>query len=79
MADNRMDKYLQDLYNAEFGNTELDIDADDKEYRKLLKRCLNWKSYNNLYLVCEYLGAETDNRTDNIAGCKEIIKENLEM
>ena len=78
-----MTKFFEDMHLAEFGykygeKPPLYPKADAPMMVKLLKRCLTWKTYNNLYLVCEYLGAETDARADNIAGCKEIIKEDLD-
>lgn len=34
----RMTKFFEELYNAEFGNEELDIEEDPKEFIRLLKR-----------------------------------------
>ena len=74
----RMTKYFEELHQAEFGDEDLDIQADEKEFIRLLKRAMSWKSHENLILVCEYLGAEDDERTESIEGCKEIIKEDIE-
>lgn len=80
-----MTKYFDDLFKAEFGY-EKDADFVTQCYSKpnadevirLLKRALTWKSHKNLGAVCEYLGAETDERTSTVKGCKEIIKEDLD-
>ena len=73
-----MQKYFNDLHRAEFGNDELEIEPDTKEQVKLLKRALKWKSHANLEYLCEYLGAESDERVDTLDGCKEIIREDIE-
>lgn len=71
-------KYFDDLHLAEFGNNKLDINKDIKTYIKLLKRALKWKSHKNLKYLCEYLGAESDERTETTEGCKAIIKEDID-
>ena len=73
-----MQKYFDDLYRAEFGDEEQEIEANDKEFVRLLKRALKWKSYDNLAGVCEYLGSEDDDRVETVDGCKAIIKENID-
>lgn len=73
-----MGKYLDDLHLAEFGNDDEGIQEDPKEFIKLLKRALKWKSFKNLEYVIEYLGAEDDERAESIEGCKEIIEESIE-
>lgn len=71
-------KYFDKLTLAEFGDEEQDIEPDNKEFAKLLKRALKWKTHDRLEWVCEYLGAEEDERVETIDGCKEIIKETVE-
>ena len=73
----RMTKFFEELHHAEFGNEELGIEEDPKEFIRLLKRAKKWESHENLILVCEYLGAEDDDRIDSLEGCKEIIEEDI--
>lgn len=73
-----MTKFFDDLHLAEFGDDELEIEANPKEYVRLLKRALKWKSHDRLEWVCEYLGAEADERTETLEGCKAIVKEDIE-
>lgn len=73
-----IDKYLGDLYRAEFGDDELGLDENPQEFVRLLKRALKWKTHANLECVCEYLGATDDDRTETVEGCKAIIKESID-
>lgn len=73
-----MEKYLEDLHLAEFGNDEEDIESNPRGFIKLLKRALKWKSFKNLEYVIEYLGAEDDERAESIEGCKAIIEETIQ-
>ena len=78
-----MEKYLDDLHAAEFGYRSDEAEplypkADAKAAAKLLKRALSWKSHKNLEAVCEFLGAECDERIETIEGCKAIIREDLD-
>ena len=73
-----MAKYFDDLHKAEFESGEYNEDADPRQMVKLLRRATNWKNYENLLLVCEYLGAECDDRTETVEGCKAIINEDIE-
>lgn len=74
----RIEKYLQQLYAAEFESGEYEDEANPKEMIKLLKRAYNWKNHSNLQDVCTHLGAECDDRVETIEGCKEIIMEEIE-
>lgn len=74
----QIEKFLKQLHDAEFGNEEEEIEENPKEVIKLLKRAYKWKTYDKLYEVCVYLGAESDDRADSIEGCKEIINEDIE-
>ena len=74
----RMTKFFEELHHAEFGNDELEIQEDKKEFIRLLKRAMQWESYENLLLVCDYLGIEDDDRLDSLEGVKEIISETIE-
>ena len=65
-------KYFEDLHQAEF------VDENPREVIKLLKRAQTWKTHTRLHEVCVYLGAETDERTATIEGCKEIIQEDID-
>jgi len=74
----RMTKFFEELYNAEFGNEELNIEEDPKEFIRLLKRAMKWETHENLILVCDYLGYEEDDRVETLEGAKEIIAETIE-
>ena len=78
-----MEKFFDELHKAEFGygyneETPLYPKSDKAMMIKLLKRALSWKTYDNLYEVCVYLGAESDERAKTIEGCKMIISEDLD-
>ena len=75
----RMTKFFEELHHAEFGNENLGLDEDPKEFIRLMKRAMKWESYENLLLVCEYLGIEDDDRLDNIEGVREILSETIEI
>lgn len=78
LMSNTMRKFLQDLHLAEFGDEESEIEANPREFKRLLKRSLKWKSLKNLEYVIEYLGAEDDERSESVEGCQDIIKETIE-
>lgn len=74
----RMTKFFEELHHAEFGNDDLDIKADDKEFIRLLKRAMTWETHENLILVCDYLGLEDDDRIETLEGAREMIAETIE-
>ena len=74
----RMTKFFEELHHAEFGNDELEIQEDPKEFIRLLKRAMTWETHENLILVCNYLGYEDDDRIETFEGCKEIIGQNID-
>lgn len=74
----RMTKFFEELHHAEFGDEELGIEEDPKEFIRLLKRAKKWESHVNLILVCEYLGYEEDDRVETLEGAREIIAETVE-
>lgn len=77
MMNARMTKFFEELHNAEFGNEELEIEEDPKEFIRLLKRAMKWETLENLQLVCDYLGYEDDERYETLEGVREIISENI--
>ena len=74
----RIEKFLLEMHKAEFEAGEYEDEANPREIVKLLKRAQKWKTHDNLYDVCVYLGAETDDRIETVDGCKEIISEDIE-
>lgn len=73
----RMDKYFEELHLAEFGDDESGIEENPREFKKLLKRAMTWKSFENVQAVVEYLGLDDgeDSRLESLEGCKELIGE----
>ena len=79
MMNARMTKFFEELHQAEFGNDDLDLQSDEKEFIRLLKRAVQWESHENLQLVCDYLGLEDDERYETLEGVREMISETIEI
>lgn len=78
MMNARMTKFFEELHQAEFGNDDLDLQSDEKEFIRLLKRAVQWESHENLQLVCDYLGLDDDDRYETLEGVREMISETIE-
>ena len=73
-----MVKFIKDLRDAEFRSGPYMEESDPRKMVQLLRRAMSWKSHKNLEYLCEYLGAEADERCNTVEGCKLIIKEDLD-
>lgn len=75
-----MENYFEKLHAAEFGNDVDGTEANPREFVKLLKRALTWKTLSNLQDVCLYLGAdESDKPVDSVEDCKAFIESTIKF